>query len=348
MSTKHARFHRNHCRGTKPRCGFTLVELLVVIAIIGILIALLLPAVQAAREAARRIQCSNHLKQIGLAMHNYESHNTALPIGLLVSPFVPNPPPGGVPGHTALAVLLPFLEQANVTAIYHTEVRNVHPDNRPATGYQLAVYRCPSDSSSGRIAVTAIFDTEFSRSNYVVCFGSNTMLHDCNGMNLMASPIRTGIDLETDGAFRLDGSRRWADFRDGTSQTVLASEVLAGQDDYKDKSGADMAWDARGLWAFHMMGASSYTHRNLPNTAVGDCLMAGGTLNCVDGPEMPCDNSCGTKWDTFHAAARSRHPGGVNTVFADGHVAFIHETIRLDTWQCLGAINDRQVLTNQY
>ncbi len=327
--------------------GFTLVELLVVIAIIGILIALLLPAVQAAREAARRAQCCNNLKQIGLAMHNYADCHRALPIGLQASPLGIGT--GGrprMPGHTVLAMILPFHEQANVLALYHPELANSHEINRDATRAQMKVYQCPSDGSSGRTAINRGMRTEMSRSNYAVCFGAHTMLRDANGINIMTSPSRVGIDFETDGAFRMDDSRKWCCIRDGTSNTVLASEVLAGKDD--SKGPGDRNWDARGMWAWHVMGSFAYTHLNMPNTIVGDATYAAGSFNCVDEPKMPCDNSHGSRWDEFHAAARSHHPGGVNVVFGDGHVSFISETIELQTWRCLGAMNDGEVITGAH
>ncbi len=329
-------------KSANRQTGFSLVELLVVIAIIGTLVALLLPAVQAAREAARRMQCANNLKQIGLAVHNYATQHGALPIGLVASPLSTQPSPRGLPGHTAQAMLLPFLEQSNVLAQYDFGIRNVNSGNREATGTQIPVYQCPSDNSSGRTAANAVFGTEMGRSNYVVCFGTDTMLRDANQKNITTHPDRTGVDFETDGAFRMDGSRRWNNFQDGTSNTIMSSEVLAGQDDSKSTSDV---WDARGLWAWHMMGSFCYTHRNLPNTDVGDVMPSGGgSLNCVDAPHMPCDNSAGCQWDVMHAAARSRHPGGVNVVFVDGHVSFISDTIDLHTWQCLGAIADGEVV----
>jgi len=239
-------------------------------------------------------------------------------------------------------MILPFHEQANVLALYHPEFANSHQINREAARAQMKVYQCPSDDSSGRTANNQGMRTEMSRSNYVVCFGSNTMLRDANGINIMSSPNRSGIDFETDGAFRIDDSRKWAQLRDGTSNTTLASEVLAGKDD--SKGPGDKNWDARGMWAWHMMGSFAYTHLNTPNTEVGDAMYAAGSLNCVDARDMPCDNTHGSRWDEFHAAARSRHPGGVNTVFGDGHVAFISETIELQTWRCLGAMNDGQTV----
>ena len=327
--------------------GFTLVELLVVIAIIGILIALLLPAVQAAREAARRAQCCNNLKQIGLAIHNYGDSYRALPIGLQATPYI-TPPVGKarMPGHTALAMVLAFHEQGNVLALYHPEYPNSNQINHEATRAQMKVYQCPTDDSSGRTAINQGMQTEMSRSNYAVCFGSGTMLRDANGINIMTSPNRTGIDFETDGAFRIDDSRRWAHLRDGTSNTALASEVLAGQDD--SKGPGDKNWDARGMWAWHMMGSAAYTHLNTPNTIVGDAMYAAGSLNCMGGPKMPCDNSHGSRWDEFHAAARSHHPGGVNIVFGDGHVSFISETVEVQTWRCVGAMNDGEVVTGAH
>ncbi len=326
--------------------GFTLVELLVVIAIIGILIALLLPAVQAAREAARRSQCCNNLKQLGLAVHNYSDVHRALPIGLQASPLGAGT--GGrarMPGHTALASILAFHEQANVLALYHPEVANSHQINAEATRTQIAVYQCPSDDSSSRTAVNEGMQTEMSRSNYAVSFGSATMLPDANGINIMEDSNRTGIDFDTDGAFRIDNSRRWCCFLDGTSNSVLASEVLSGKDD--SKSPGDKQWDARGMWAWHMMGSFAYTHLNMPNSTTGDAMQAGSSLDCVDARGMPCDNSHGSQWDEFHAAARSHHPGGVNAVFGDGHVSFVSETIDLQTWRNLGAINDGQAVTLQ-
>ncbi len=335
--------------GNKPdrMAGFTLVELLVVIAIIGILIALLLPAVQAARESARWIQCSNNLKQIGLAVHNYADCHRALPIGLQASPVGAGT--GGrprMPGHTALAMILAFNEQSNVVAAYHSEYPNSHEINREATRVQINVYQCPSDDSSGRTAVNEGMRTEMSRSNYAVCFGSATMLPNANGINIMENASRAGINFETNGAFRIDRSRKWNCFQDGTSNTVLAGEVLAGKDDFKGPS--DKEWDARGMWAWHMMGSFAYTHLNAPNTDVGDAMQAGGSLDCVTAKNMPCDNSHGSRWDEFHAAARSRHPGGVNVAFADGHVTFISDNIDLQTWQCLGAMNDGKVISGMH
>lgn len=326
--------------------AFTLVELLVVITIIGVLISLLLPAVQAAREAARRAQCTNALKQLGLATHNYADSHRTLPIGVVSWPIVPaGAIPAGMPGHSALAMLLPYHEQANVLALYSFNFRNVEPVNSAATRAQIAVYQCPSDDSQGRAAYNGAFRTTFSRSNLVVSFGSNTFLRNSNGVNLTANQPRTGVDLETDGAFRIDGSRRFAEFLDGTSNSSLASELIAGKDDSINPSASDTQWDVRGLWAFQMMGASSYTHRNPPNGAVGDALFAaGGSLNCVATLEAPCDNSQGGRWDAFFASARSRHPGGVNTVFVDGHVAFLSNTIDLLTWQRIGSINDGNAL----
>ena len=331
--------------GRKARriAGFTLVELLVVIAIIGVLIALLLPAVQAAREAARRAQCCNNLKQIGLAVHNYADTYQALPIGLQASPLGVGT--GGrprMPGHTALAMILAFHEQANVLALYHTEFANSHQINRDATRAQIKVYQCPSDDSPGRTGINQGMQTEMSRSSYAVCFGSATMLRNANGINIMQDPNRAGIDFETDGAFRTDDSRKWCRLRDGTSNTALASEVLAGKDD--SKGPGDTNWDARGMWAWHMMGSFGYTHLNVPNTPVGDAMYAAGSLNCVDELKMPCDNSHGNRWDEFHAAARSYHPGGVNVAFGDGHVSFTSETTEVQTWRCLGAMNDGQAI----
>jgi prepilin-type N-terminal cleavage/methylation domain-containing protein/prepilin-type processing-associated H-X9-DG protein len=331
------------------RRGFTLVELLVVITIIAILVALLLPAVQAAREAGRRSQCCNNLKQVAIAMHHYVEQHEVLPLGVVALPLTPPGP--AMPGHTALSQILPFLELGNLQSIYDYNSRNVGNVNRPATSTQISTYVCPTDNSSGRKAVfkMAGSDTLLARSNVVVCFGSNMMMLDSKGTNIGTSPRPAGVDTNNDGLFRLDTSRGLADATDGTSCTAMASEVLAGRDDCINPGASDMKYDVRGLWMMQMIGASSYTHRNTPNSLAGDALFVGmGCYFALPFPGAPTDNTAGTDWGLYHAAARSYHPGGVNVAFADGHVFFINDSVDLVAWHCMGAMNDGNPISVEY
>jgi prepilin-type N-terminal cleavage/methylation domain-containing protein/prepilin-type processing-associated H-X9-DG protein len=307
---------------SKQQTGFTLVELLVVIAIIGILIALLLPAVQAAREAARRLQCINHQKQLGLALLNYHDTYGMLPVGQYGHNNLTGAAAGN-PGISAHVMILPFLELVNLSDNYDFSVGQNHINNRPVVGLEIPEYQCPTDDSGGRR-----FGNDYSRSNLVFCFGSDTMATRAGGGLYFRS-----VDLTTDGAFQVGGGphtesiRTLADLQDGTSKTILASEVLSGK---IDKVLPSKTTDVRGLWSWSGMGAICYTHRNTPNSSVGDAMWSSTTNECTHSPpEMPCDNTHGTRHDRFHAAARSRHPGGVNAVFADGHVIFASDAIDL-------------------
>ena len=183
-----------------------------------------------------------------------------------------------------VAMLLPFHEQDTVHAKYDFTIRNLNTANQDATRAQIPIYQCPSDNSQGRMAIHSINNLGWGRSNVVVCFGSDTMLKDQHGG--VVGVDQRGIDYETDGAFQCDDSRRLTKFVDGTSKTVVASEVLAGQDEVY--SADDRIWDTRGLWAWCIMGSFAYTHRNTPNTNVGDAIWAnpGQDIECVPGPEQ--------------------------------------------------------------
>ena len=317
-----------------------------VIAIIGILIALLLPAVQAAREAARRMQCSSSLRQVGLAMANYESQHRVLPPGEIVYPGANSSITIGLE-HTALVQLLPFIEEANVSDTFNFSLRTLDLANGPAVRKQLSFYQCPSDQAAGREAFTG-WGTYFARSNAAVCFGSKTMCINSMGSTDPMNIAISGGNTDNDGAFRFDVGRSFTDLADGTSTTAIISEVLSGSG---DRSAGKTAWDARGLWAWPMMGSFAYTHLNTPNSAVGDTMYkTSADTECTSDPSagLPCNPSAGAAYDTFQAAARSRHPGGVNVVFADGHTNFITDNIDLNIWQQLGSINDGLTLPNDF
>ena len=301
----------------RQRRGFTLVELLVVIAIIGILVSLLLPAVQAAREAARRMQCANNLKQVGLALQNYHSTHNSLPIGWVVSP------PDKVPDHTGLAMLLPYLEQAHVP--YDFSLRQYDAGNDVARGTRIATFVCPSDDAAGRK-----LNNDQARSNVVLCWGSEGMTSV--SWTCCSSPTPS-MNVTTNGAFQIDDSLTLDRFTDGTSNTVLASEVISGK---KDTDPADL----RGSWPLVVHG-SNYEHFETPNSSAADVMFPG---HCSAELGMPCVSAPDFDASNWHIAARSRHPGGVNAAFADGHIDFVTDSVDLAIWRALGARNDGAVI----
>ncbi len=316
----------------QTKTGFTLVELLVVIAIIGILIALLLPAVQAAREAARRMQCNNNMKQLGLAMHNHASAQNRLPsCGLGWNDAMT-----GWRGMSALVQLLPYTENETVSSQVNFEYRIWDKENTTVTGVwknPMPMYCCPSDDALGRISWHFV-----SRSNLAVCVGTAGSFKNAPGNRAFeyTKPAdRVGMDLETDGAFYLEEGRSLNDFPDGLSKTAFGSEILAGKVD----TGATVYdTDHRGRWVMPFEGGAAYSHRTTPNSSEPDVM----TYCCVSSEEMPCVVQGDLQDEYF--AARSRHPGGVNVLFGDGHVEFYEDSVDLKLWRELATVEGGEVI----
>ena len=319
----------------RPRRGFTLVELLIVIVVIAILIGLLLPAVQSAREMARRIQCANNEKQVGIALHNRHTSYGEFPSAWTKAPVF-----GGITQHTVFAQLLNFMEEVNVDHAFQYEYRTLDKRNRLATSSGISAYQCPSDNAQGRKWYHTSADHYFSRSNYAVCLGSDTMVRDSNG-TLVAYVYWAGGTVNNDGAFCPGRPRTIAHLTDGSSNIVVAAEIVAGLDD----EGA-VGYDARGLWAWPNMGACVYTHRTSPNTSSEDNMYPG---ECVSDPQqnLPCMSNTDSE-DEHYAAARSRHPGGVNALFGDGHVRFFSDSVDTTVWGWLGSIDDGNAIPGEY
>ncbi|MHC2065971.1 DUF1559 domain-containing protein [Bremerella sp. T1] len=329
----------------RGRRGFTLVELLVVIAIIGILIALLLPAVQQAREAARRMQCSNNQKQIALAMHNHESTYGHFPEFISL---------GGGHAFSPLARLVPFAEQ---TAVYDLIDFEVAPRDQPdVISTHIPFFLCPSDG------LVDLYPEEVGRK------GTTPPQAPCNyGINL-GSGVGSTYDYtkKTDG-FMYSGSKVKArDVVDGLSNTVMISETLMGPiDDSTNPSARELM----------RLVAEGDCRRDNTNGGL-DCFspFAAGVIDSTFLSEVnSAANYQGRRCNTWflyssraasltgylppnskipdlyaHALAingpRSNHPGGVNIARADGSVAFVAETVDLFTWHGLWSINGREVL----
>jgi len=323
--------------------GFTLVELLVVIAIIGVLIALLLPAVQQAREAARRMQCSNNLKQIGLALHNYENTHRVFPPGHCRDT-------NGAPDASTHAFILPFLEQGNSYKLFDFSYSiNGSAVNAEATRQLITAYQCPSDIQPAGNSIAGS-STKYGGASYMQSLGST------------ATMLESEIDAGLSGPFFRNSATKFADITDGTSNTALFSEIKKGPSGSSTRTvvpagdpndfrvatsvtagfwNADAetppsvcetrstsAWNYRGLQYYRGSTVTTfYTHTLTPNARLRDCV----------------DGSHGTRG---HLAARSYHPGGVQTAFADGSVSFMADTINDATWRALGTMAGGEVVSD--
>lgn len=325
--------------------GFTLVELLVVIAIIGILVALLLPAVQAAREAARRMQCGNNLKQIGLALHNYhDSYKHFPPARIRTNNAGVNA--WNTNNISWLARILPQIEQQPLYDQINFELWDGQA--QPAIyGVVLSPYRCPSDPGKGSFPWTDPGGTrrignpllqDHGPTNYVGCVGHDVELRDST--NSRGFLTRSEADAVTK---RGTGMINMASFIDGTSNTLAVSECIIGHP--RDTNNSSLTTQAH---------ADTVTQQN---NGCGTTLMTGSTtrargISWFRGYEpasmaftsvmSPNANlwDCGNNSNTFIGAARSVHPGGVQATMADGSIQFFSETIDWNTWKFLGGMND--------
>ena len=305
------------CRSLRrnPR-GFTLIELLVVITIIAVLIALLLPAVQMAREAARRSQCVNNLKQLGLALQNYHSAFQSFPPGY-ISAFDASGNDTG-PGWGWNAMLLPQMEQKPLFDAVNFMLPIEAPTNLTARLPRIATLLCPSDTAppswtTAARSLTGIVTRnicDVASSNYVAMYGTSD----------------PGID--GDGMFWRDDAVNVAGVTDGLSQTIAAGErsYALGQS----------------TWVGSVTGAGLYP---VNNDGIGYPRLEpapGMTLGQSGGNYGPGDPR--GEVIQYH----SRHPGGVNFLFADGHVAFLKTSLSYKTFQALTTRAGGEVVSGDY
>jgi prepilin-type N-terminal cleavage/methylation domain-containing protein len=333
------------------RRAFTLIELLVVIAIIGVLIALLLPAVQAAREAARRAQCANNLKQIGLALLNYETAVGAFPPSIVLAGSGNTPVWNG--GWSAIARALPYLEGSNLFNAANFSLSKELPQNATVIRQTVSEFLCPSDihpePSTHDYGVSAV-------NSYGVCAGDWFVWGGFSGPQ-----NRSG--------FGPNRSRRAADFRDGLSHTLFAAEVKAYQPTY--------ICDGVGLSQVKNPNAVPPPNANPlvvgPEYTSGSCrLYPEGHTEWSDGNAHaagfttawpPNSKVLGTPakdrdmdlngineesgGPTFAAiTARSYHPGGVQALFGDGGVRFIKSSVNGSIWRALGSVSGGEVVSD--
>ena len=298
------------------KSAFTLVELLVVIAIIGILIALLLPAVQAAREAARRMQCSNNLRQIGLALHGYHESNKTFPPGAFIFG------PGWIERRGSILIrLLPYLEQQALFDAFDFSVGTdgqTFPSSSQKIGSTIVpTYVCPSDKNQGLFNGRAIHNYAAStgpsqRGNSSSCPCTNNWnsyaLGGFNDINNFAGPF-----------IRLSVCTRVADCLDGLSNTIYFGEVRR-----------DCSTHIQQGWAWPNNG----------NGLITTCAPINYD-SCDPSPPDAGGNNCGRPCNyTTDSGFKSLHPGGAMFLFGDGSVHFLPETIDHWTYQYLGGKDD--------
>ncbi len=324
----------------RQRFGFTLIELLVVIAIIAVLISLLLPAVQSAREAARRAQCVNNLKQIALATHNYESANGAFPMGNQGYRFPSCGAnfPSDCPNHSAFVYIMPFIESGAQFNSYNLVLSYASVSNTTANYTQVSAYVCPSDLDFTQEPAPYV---PYVHVSYATNRGRNENIHVQWAHALPpdpTAPYYQNCNYDPgDGMFGYQVSFRIAQVTDGLSNTFLFGEVSR----FKDEPASPFSIGNLAIWLpddysgkgyVPTSGAYVVPKLNSPPDRTGAVYSS-----CFGTVAYPPD------WINIQAcqnlgqfAFRSLHPGGANFAFADGSVRFIKDSINLPTYRALG------------
>jgi prepilin-type N-terminal cleavage/methylation domain-containing protein/prepilin-type processing-associated H-X9-DG protein len=335
--------------GLTRRRGFTLVELLVVIAIIAILIGLLLPAVQRAREAARRIACQNNVKQIALAVFNYSAtFNEVLPASGIVAPSKDYYAPRSGLQYSWLVLILPQLED-NVLYDKFEVGQHVLRQRHEPQAIRVPTFLCPSDSAKNRFFRHPVLTEAktFAKGNYAA----------------FVSPYHVELQNRFPGALVANRTQRLTAFTDGISNTLLFSEVLTRSHPHDQRGAWALPWTGCTQLAFDLhdrtdpvdfdsagyfpnplsIGTTQPPNNQGPNV---DMLYACPEPAAAQLDDMPCNVwRAGTSRGYLSAAPRSRHPNGVNVGFVDGHVAFLPNNVDQLAMAYLIYIKDSQAVS---
>ncbi len=303
--------------GLAFRCrAFTLIEALVVVFIVSLLLAMLLAAVMSAREAARRNQCLGNLRQIGMAVQNYISTHSVLPLGYESGR-----------GASFLVAVLPYLDQQRLFNVFQGG------GGATVSGVSLSVFICPSDGAAAR--------PDLGSTNYAGNEGSGALRYGYNG------------------AFALNRAIGPRDFRDGLSNTALASEWLVGpanmlaRDPLRSVFHTPTTWEKPGqldAFALECRDLDPATASVAPPT-IGAPWTHGDLGHSLYNHVLPPNqNTCldGSLYQFGAWTSKSRHSGGAQSVFADGHARFIASGIEISVWRALGSRNGREMIGSEY
>ncbi len=346
--------------------GFTLVELLVVIAIIGILVALLLPAVQAAREATRRTECTNKLKQIGLAMHNFHDAQGHLPPGYTSTPTSDGSVPAGesidsetwdaTPGWGWGTHILPYMEESTLYDQIDLDEAITHPDHEIVIAQKITSYLCPSATGGDEAfevtnesgdALNANGASVFlGRSHYVASHGQESCWGDCGAAaeqviftdiyteTTTMVPVNGDVKNVADGPFYRNSKTRFREVTDGLTKTIFIGEHSSGL--------SVKTWT--GVVPGAYVTPNFLSGENGPDTAATLILVhagpSGGEIdeNTGDAIKHPIN------FPAFHVGQMySEHPGGGNTGLGDASVRFVTNDVNLFTWSEYSSMNEGEV-----
>ncbi len=352
---------------SRTRRAFTLIELLVVIAIIAVLIGLLLPAVQKVREAANRMSCQNHLKQLGLALHNYHLTNECFPPGMTCSGSDISNAEG-----TGFTLLLPYLEQDNTHRVYQFDQPWWDRSNYQAVGIEIKVFYCPSNRAAGKIDLGPIaleWQTPLppfaASTDYAFCRGANGALH--RDWTRVPGAARGVFHFHP---FPLENRRagiRLSDIRDGTSGTFAMGDAAGGSPRYLLRDPADpteapvihylhnrtvpaeQAWAAAGsglpTHPYYCSVFAVTAQYGLGTNPRPEPMNRRFTTPAIWGDDPRGDNQLGRDWIS---GFRSLHPGGCNFLFCDGAVRFVAETVRAEAYMALSTYMGGEMVSGDY